>query len=124
MYRPSENIPTPSPYFAPLCISFKHDEEDIQHNIIFVNAETQHGWAPFLGWVTIHSEPWKVSDPAVLVQGNQMWQSVAELLEILPELSGERIDPTTGDPMREAWDDPNAAGLGEYGMRPVPALHL
>ena len=65
-----------------------------------------------------------MSDPAVLVQGNQMWPSVAELLEILPELSGERIDPTTGDPMREAWDYPNAAGLGEYGMRPVPALHL
>mmetsp|Transcript_7440 Transcript_7440/g.18578 ORF Transcript_7440/g.18578 Transcript_7440/m.18578 type:complete len:810 (-) Transcript_7440:35-2464(-) len=92
-YRAGD-VQSPDPRFSPLCISFKQDDGSVGHNVIYLNAAKDGAWGLYEGWVIISPEPWTHEDPNNLISTNQMWPSIDDMADVIPELITP-LDPFT-----------------------------
>mmetsp|Transcript_87697 Transcript_87697/g.128279 ORF Transcript_87697/g.128279 Transcript_87697/m.128279 type:complete len:870 (+) Transcript_87697:45-2654(+) len=95
IYRANEDVKIPNNSFEAVCVSFQTEDYEPGHNLVYFNTSAFDAWAPFIGWVTIHPEPWHESDPVALLQSNMLFPSIEALCDILPELT-QRLDARTG----------------------------
>jgi hypothetical protein len=93
IYRTEEPIDSPNT-FEPVCISYLGDDLEPGHNVVYYNISAPGKWSVFIGWVTIHPEPWTQSDPLELMESNMLYPDMEAMCEVIPVLT-DRIDPAT-----------------------------